>query len=130
MIVNLQNKAVKKQRGFTLISILAAIVIIVILSAIYFGGGGYESGREDGQGKSPLGSAVLKSKDYKCREYIQQVRASIQIMVDIDDYFPQSLDEVNVPASMKKCPIGGEPYILAAPENNFVYCPHLGHEKF
>ncbi|MCH8273828.1 MAG: prepilin-type N-terminal cleavage/methylation domain-containing protein [Armatimonadetes bacterium] len=120
----------KHTRGFTLISILTVIAVIGILGGIVYVGfgspaAGDGTGRPDGRGSTTLGGAVARTRDYECTQRIGQVRLAIQMQL-IDDIVPESLADLNLPASMLKCPLGEEAYEYS-PENQKVTCPHPGH---
>ncbi len=111
-----------------LIELIVVVAIIGILAAVYLGGGfgKPDSDRPDGLGKTTVGRAALKAKDFECSNYLGQVRAAIQ-MQKIDDVIPNSLTELSLPSRMLQCPVGKEAYEYSPP-TQIVKCPHPGHE--
>jgi hypothetical protein len=119
-----------RERGNALVSVLAAAAIIMVLVAISMYGGlsPKKSTRADGLGKTVQGNAMAEAKDIKCQNNLSQIRQSIQMSMTTEDTPPAKLEDVRFPASMYKCPIGGEAYEYD-PSTGTVKCPHPGHEK-
>lgn len=124
------------RRGNTLIGMLITVAIIAVMAVILLKGHAFGLGvktppRKDGRGKTVIGASMLDAKDQVCQSDLQQVRLAIQTAqtMDSNDKFPASLQDLHLPASMLKCPVGGEPYVYD-PSTGQVHCPHPGHEKF
>jgi|CXWL01.1.fsa_nt_gi Tfp pilus assembly protein FimT len=123
-----------KQLGNTLIGLLVAIAIIAILAVVYLKPNGGVSTRKDGKGITTVGASMMKAKDTACKSNLIQVRQLIYVQVETngDDQAnrPTSIEQVSgLPASMRNCPIGSEPYELDA-QTLKAKCPHPGHEKY
>lgn len=131
-----------RQRGNTLAATLVVIVIILLLVTVFFFGsqggmfGKQESasqpkGRADGLGKTIPGKVRYGAKDEECRSNLGQVRAFLQLAQNssTEDTVPKSLDEAQVPQSVRSCPIGKEAYSYD-PASGKVTCPHPGHEGY
>ncbi|MFN8140495.1 MAG: hypothetical protein U0R49_11930 [Fimbriimonadales bacterium] len=118
----------RRERGyFTLVGMLVVVAILVIVAAFYMGGPTTNE-RADKLGNSNLGRAVLKSRDHECRTNLGQVKSYIE-MAHIEDRQVNSLQDLNAPGTILKCPIGGESYVLDV-ANQRVTCPHPGHENY
>lgn len=119
-----------RNQAHLLIELLVVIAIIAVLAAVYYGGwlSPATSDRPDAQGQTLVGRSALKAKDLECQNYIGQVRAAIK-MQEVDDIVPQSLQDLNLPAKVLRCPVGQEPYTYD-PATLKVKCPHAGHEAF
>ncbi|MHB8637476.1 MAG: hypothetical protein ACYC96_13490 [Fimbriimonadaceae bacterium] len=125
------------RRGSALIGTLITVAIILVLVVVFMKGGcgsmlsqGGGSPRADGKGKTIPGLVKADAQDDVCREQLAQVRQMIQIKEsDSDDKPPESLTELNMPATMLRCPIGHEAYVYD-PKTGAVKCPHPGHGKF
>lgn len=118
----------RQTRAFTLIEILVVIVVVAILAAVvlprYLGGKGSDGEKT----KTPITTA----NETVCRSNLASVRQSIAAYQagDTDGGFPARLDDLReLPASIRKCEIGGEPYQYD-PATGRVNCPHPGHENF
>ena len=124
-----------RRRGWTLVGTMATLVIIVLLMGATMYGSGMLKGqapnsRKDGLGKTIPGQARYRAKDEVCRSNIGQVRQALQILsINEEDRPPESLSEVKVPAEMKACAVGFEPYMYD-PSTGAVACVHPGHEKY
>ena len=123
-----------KRNGFTMISMLLTVVIICVLMVVMMQGmggltGDVHSDRKDGLGKTTMGGARLSAEDQVCRSNLNQVRESLAAARMTSTDGPVSLSDVELPASIKECPIGHEPYQIDAATGE-VHCVHPGHEKF
>jgi hypothetical protein len=120
-----------RQSGQTLVATVIVIAIIAILAVALlsggFGGGG--SNRPDGLGKTMPTKTKLSAQDAVCRVKLDNARAAIKIASIEPDVTPQSIDDLNLPASERACPIGNEPYVFNAADQT-IKCVHPGHEKF
>jgi len=113
---------------------MVALAIICILCVVYFMPTGGKSTRKDGKGTTTVGAAMYQAKDANCLNNMSQIRqliyVQVQTVADDEPQYPATLDGVNgLPASMKACPIGKEPYEYN-PTTGKVKCPHPGHEKY
>lgn len=125
------------QRGETLIGLLAAIAIIAILAVVVLKGTGAfgksSSPRADGRGTTMPGLAKAKAEDTVCKNYLGQLRMSLQISRDTggEEAWPQTLEETRLGSQFYGCPMGKgkEPYGYD-PTSGQVWCVHPGHEKY
>lgn len=124
------------KRGSALMSMLAAVVVIAVLLAVFLYGPGLfgsqgNNPRPDGVGKTVVGQSLARARDSECINNLGQIRLGIQVfMTDAEATKPASLDEVRgIGASMKKCPVGDEPYAYDA-ATGVVRCVHKGHERY
>lgn len=120
--------------GQTLAASLIVIVIIAILAVVLMKGTGAfgpsQSPRADGRGTTVPGLVKAKAEDTVCRNYLGQLRASLQIAkMDNDDQWPATLQDSRLGSSFYACPMGKEPYSYD-PASGQVRCPHPGHEKY
>lgn len=131
-------KPSEKQRGNSMVGILAAMAIILILALVFFFGGFGKGGglvqkstRADQKGITVPGAVRYKAKDEVCRNNLSQIRAAIQVAeASSEDGFPKSLDELRLPPDILHCSIAPyEPYTYD-PATGTVHCPHPGHEKY
>ncbi|HLJ55304.1 MAG TPA: prepilin-type N-terminal cleavage/methylation domain-containing protein [Chthonomonadaceae bacterium] len=117
------------RRAFSLIEILVVMAIIVILSGITYGI--YIGGRSKNAPPGKAHSPMERAKDVVCMEDLRSVRQSIEASrtTDSDNKFPASLDELRLPAELRACPEGKEPYRYD-PATGEVHCVHPGHENY
>ncbi|HTE18429.1 MAG TPA: prepilin-type N-terminal cleavage/methylation domain-containing protein [Armatimonadota bacterium] len=119
---------VKQSRGFSLIEILVVIVVIGVLAAFVLPG--YLKGGKTPGGK-PIESPIQRGHSVECMNNLNQIRQAYQITTAADEENkPQTLDEFtrSIPASMKGCPVGGQPYQFDAATGR-VACVQPGHER-
>ncbi|HRK20608.1 MAG TPA: type II secretion system protein [Fimbriimonadaceae bacterium] len=120
----------RTQRGQTLVASLIVVAIICILAVVMLKGtfGESKSSRPDGRGTTIPGAVMAKAQDTECKQYLQQVRMSIQVTQTSTDAFPATIEETNLGSTFYECPLGGEKYQYD-PSTGKVTCPHPGHEK-
>lgn len=123
-----------KQRGNSLVGILAAVAILILATLYFTVGpkfmGGKSTARADGKGETVIGQSVYRAKDSVCMNYLGQLRQSIAIQSDpVDGTKPASLEETRLGSEFYKCPVGKEAYQYD-PETGKVWCVHKGHEKY
>lgn len=116
--------------GQTLVASLIVVAIICILAVVMLKGtfGEGKSSRPDGKGTTIPGAVMAKAQDTECKQYLQQVRMSIQVTQTSTDAFPATIEETNLGSTFYECPLGGEKYNYD-PNTGKVSCPHPGHEK-
>jgi len=126
----------RRERGHTLIGLLAAMAIIAVLGvSLFYGSGAFQAGgpkspRKDGKGTTIPGLVKAKAQDGACQSNLNQVRLGIQVAeTSGEDSRPQSLQELRLGSTFLSCPLGKEPYQYD-PSTGKVQCPHPGHEKF
>lgn len=127
----------RHRSGETLVGILAAVAIVAILAVVVFKGTGAfgksASPRADGRGTTMPGLAKAKAEDTVCKNYLGQLRMSLQISRDTggDEAWPQTLEETRLGNQFYTCPMGKgkEPYGYD-PTTGRVWCVHPGHEKY
>jgi len=126
----------KLQRGQTLVATLVVLAIIAILAVVMMKGSGAfgksESPRADGRGTTIPGLVKAKTEDTVCRNYLGQLRMSLQLAKgDNDDQWPASLEDTHLGKTFYGCPMGKgkEPYQYN-PQTGQVWCTHPGHEKY
>ena len=123
----------RRTAGNTLASTLVVIAIICILAAVYYLPRGGESARKDGKGVTTVGATLMAAKDEKCRSAMSQIKQLIYVQNETggdDADKPKTIDEIRgLPESMKRCPIGNEPYVFD-PVTQTAHCVHPGHEKY
>ncbi len=136
-IQKVKRKARSTRSGnASLIGLLVAAAIVLLLTVIFLKGGipGFSKpagpARKDNLGKTVPGAVKADAEDTVCRNNLQQIRLAIQTQqaMDPDGKFPSSLQDLHLPASMLKCPLGGQ-YIYD-PTTGTVHCNHPGHENF
>lgn len=122
--------------GQTLAASLVVIAIIGVLAVVLFKGSGAfgakSSPRADGRGTTVPGLVKAKAEDTKCRNYLGQLRASLEIArTNNEDQFPSTLEETRLGSTFYGCPMGKgkEPYSYD-PTTGRVSCIHPGHEKY
>ena len=116
-------------RGNSLVGVLITVVIILV-AVLYFSGvlGNKNSNIDTNQSMSKsqktttYGQAMDSAKAIECKSNIGQLRQSINMFVQSNEFFPSSLNEVSAPDSMKKCSMTKEPYIYD-PQTGRVMCP-------
>jgi hypothetical protein len=127
-----------KTRGNTLAATLVAVAIILILVVVFFVGphlfGNSDTAgppRKDNLGTTVPGRVRYGALDDECKSDLDQVRQFITLKQNSseDDKPPASLDEAGVPANIRTCPVGHEPYVYD-PVTGKVHCPHPGHENY
>lgn len=127
-----------KRNGSAMIGTLIAVAIILIMVVVLFRGGCGDalglpsvgkSTRADGKGATTVGLVKAKAQDDVCKGNLEQLRQMISVEKTTDDQAPASLNAIHAPASILKCPIGGEAYVYD-PATGAVHCPHPGHEKY
>src|SRR5690349_7746374 len=112
------------RRAFSLVEILVVGIIIIALAAWLFPK--FLSSTKSAAGKT-IDSPIQRAKGVECTNNLQQIRQALQ-MSGMSEEKPQSLQELRgIPASMFKCPVGGEHYRFD-PQTQKVMCPHPGHE--
>jgi hypothetical protein len=120
-----------RRRGAVLASLLlaAAIVLVAVVAYLLWPKSQTAAARPDGLAHTTLGAARMAAKDTECRSNLQQARQALQLYLASSDEPPASLEELKLPASMTRCPVGGEPYVLD-PNGPTVRCVHPGHEGY
>ncbi|MEJ5171762.1 MAG: hypothetical protein WHU10_12300 [Fimbriimonadales bacterium] len=120
-----------RRRAAALASLLlaAAIVLVAVVAYLVWPKTQQAAQRPDGLGQTTLGAAKMAARDAECRSNLQQARQALQVYSASSDEPPASLDELRLPASVLRCPVGGEPYTLD-PSGPTVRCVHPGHEGF
>lgn len=115
---------------------LVVIAIIGILAVVVFKGSGAfgakGSPRADGRGTTVPGLVKAKAEDTVCKNYLGQLRASIEIAkMNNDDQFPATLEDTRLGSTYYQCPMGRgkEPYSYD-PTTGRVRCIHPGHGKY
>jgi hypothetical protein len=112
------------RRAFSLVEILVVAIIIIALAAWLFPK--YLSSAKSATGKT-ADSPMQRAKGIECTNNLSQIRQALQI-ASMNEDKPQSLQQLRgIPASMFKCPVGGEDYRFD-PQSQKVMCPHPGHE--
>jgi Tfp pilus assembly protein PilE len=122
----------RHDRGQTLVASLIVIVIILILTVVFFTGGtGGKSSRKDNLGTTMPGVAKYAAKDEICKNYLSQIRASVQIYASTngDQALPEKIEDTHLGNTFYVCPVGGEKYEYD-PKTGKVHCPHPGHENY
>jgi competence protein ComGC len=115
-------------QAFSLIEILVVVIIIVLIGGFLTN---HYLGSKDLVGKKQK-TPITAAHNVECMENLRSIRQSIMAAhtMDSDGKYPQSLTELKeLPASMLKCPVGGEPYIYD-PATGAVHCVHPGHEAY
>lgn len=123
----------RKQRGFTMTSVITAMAIIAILAGVLYVGVGQGSNakplREDGKATTALGAARYAAIDKVCMENLRQARQGVELQHQTNDAFPPSLEAINIGQQFYECPVGKEKYAYD-PATGKVSCPHVGHESY
>jgi len=117
-----------KVRAFGLVELLVVLVVLIAIAAFVIPR--YTGSRVTGVKQA--GSPVASARDAVCRTNLGSVRQALAAAraVESEDGPPQSLEEVpGVPAELRRCPEGGEPYAYSA-STGAVRCPHPGHETY
>lgn len=114
-------------QGFSLVEIL----IVVALLAVLGGGLAY---RYIGVSKRPADKAqapLTRAHSTVCLSNLRSVRQAIAVAQsgDPDGKFPQSLEELKLPAEILRCDVGQEPYVYNSATGQ-VSCVHPGHEGY
>lgn len=122
--------------GNTLVSTMAVLVIIAILMVAMMKGsnlfGAPQSPRADGRGTTVPGLVKAKAEDTVCRDYLRNLRMSLEIAkTSNDDQWPTTLEDTRLGKTYYSCPMGKgkEPYTYD-PATGEVHCIHPGHEKY
>ncbi len=123
-----------RTRGNSLVGILVAVAVLILAVLFFTTGGKFMGGqaaeRADGKGETIIGKGIYRGKDATCMSNIQQLRGAISIATDqVENTFPQELEETKIGAQFYSCPVGGERYEYD-PTTGTVKCPHKGHEKY
>ena len=118
-----------QRRGFSLIEILVVVVVLAVLAAVllpkYLKGGKTPGGKQ-------VESPIQRGRTVECINNLSQIRQAYQIATSADEENkPQTLDDFtrSLPASMKRCPVGGQPYQFD-PASARVACVQSGHERY
>jgi competence protein ComGC len=120
-----REQSLNLRRAFSLVEILVVGIIIIALAAWLFPK--FLSSTKNAAGKT-IDSPIQRAKGVECSNNLQQIRQSLQI-AGMSEERPQSLQELRgIPASMFRCPIGGEDYRFD-PQSQKVMCPRPGHES-
>jgi hypothetical protein len=124
------------QSGQTLAATLIVLAIIAVLAVVMMKGSGAfgvtKSPRADGRGTTIPGLVKAKTEDTVCRNYLGQLRASLEIAkMNNDEQYPATLEETRLGKTYYGCPMGKgkEPYQYN-PQTGQVWCTHPGHEKY
>lgn len=122
----------QNQRGQTLVASLVVIAIIAILAVVLLRGGMSSDARPtkaDGRGTTVVGAVKANAEDEVCKSNLNQVRQLLVVAKTSDEELVvQSVDQIPGAASVSRCPVGKEPYVISA--DSQITCPHVGHEKF
>lgn len=126
----MMSRQISKQSGQTLVASLIVIAIIAILAVVMLKGsfGEGKSSRPDGRGTTIPGAVMAKAEDTECKQYLSQVRMSLQMSHTSDDAYPETIEGTNLGSTFYECPLGGEKYNYDSHAGK-VSCPHPGHEK-
>ncbi len=106
---------------------LVVLVVLAIVMAFVLRNYGGKPGAKSGEYRGPVSAA----RDTVCRNNLSQLRASLQALSasDPDGKPPSDLQELGMPAEVRVCPTGGEPYRYD-PAMGRVQCVHRGHEGY
>jgi hypothetical protein len=111
------------------------VLVGLVLTLAIVGGIMYFMAKQSEQalGVDPGGhSKNAAASDAVCRTNLDSVRNCVMAAkaADPEGRCPPSLDQVSgVTDSMKKCPVGDEPYVYD-PATGQVHCQHAGHESY
>ncbi len=120
------SKTVRNHRGFSLVEILLVCVVLAALGAglsvLYLG-----HSKPGEKATTPIDRA----KSTVCQSNLISVRQSIAAFQagDTEGKFPQSLEELKLPAEILSCDVGKEPYTYDL-TTGIVHCVHPGHENY
>ena len=113
------------RRAFSLVEIMVVAIIIIALAAWLFPK--FLSSTKDAKGRT-IDSPIQRAKGVECTNNLQQIRQSLQMSAMSEEDRPQSLQDLRgIPATMFKCPVGGEDYRFD-PQTQKVMCPRPVHE--
>jgi prepilin-type N-terminal cleavage/methylation domain-containing protein len=120
------NRSCVVTHGFSLVEILVVAALLAVLGiglAYRYTGGNRAADRA----RAPLTGA----RAVACLTNLRSVRQAIAAAQasDSDGKFPQSLEELRLPAEILRCDVGHEPYVYN-PATGQVSCVHPGHEGY
>lgn len=116
------------RRGFSLLEILVVMVILVALSG---GVAFFLLGRGGAKGTAKAPTPLDRAHGTVCMTNLRSVRQAIAAAQagDTDGKYPQTLEELKLPAELLKCDDGKEPYVYD-PQTGQVHCIHPGHDNY
>ena len=116
-------------RAFALVEVMVVLILMVLV-------GGYFANQYLGSHSAVTGkkqrTPMVAAQDVVCQSNLSSIRQSMAAnrAGSPDAKNPGSLMEMKeIPAEMRKCPVGGESYIYD-PQTGTVSCPHPGHERY
>lgn len=119
----------RRSRAFGLVEMLVVLVILGLLAAFLLPR--YLQGSRTKDGKK-IEAPIQRAESTQCAENLRQIRMAYQMATTTSDDRPASLADLRshgVTDSISRCPVGGEPYQLAAATGQ-ARCPHPGHEAY